>query len=141
MTTALEGGEGSASRAGRCLPSRKARYPLYRMLRGSQGRSGQMRKISPRTGIRSLDRPARSQSLYRLRVGLFVAGKCEGKFVPVYDIRMYRGRRGVAPLILNVGTKMEVSGQLHALLINLAEETRYWWISRLGGPGGQCGGI
>ena len=31
-----------------------------------QGRSGQVRKISPPTGIRSPDRPARSQSLYRL---------------------------------------------------------------------------
>ena len=31
-----------------------------------QGRSGQMRKISPPTGIRSPDRPARSKSLHRL---------------------------------------------------------------------------
>ena len=34
---------------------------------GAQGRSGQVRKISPPTGIRSPDRPARSQSLYRIR--------------------------------------------------------------------------
>jgi hypothetical protein len=40
--------------------------PLYRRLGGPQGRSGQVRKISPPTGIRSPDRPARSQSLYRL---------------------------------------------------------------------------
>ena len=45
----------------------KARYPLYRGLGGTQGRSGQVRKISPPTGIPSPDRPARSQSLYRLR--------------------------------------------------------------------------
>jgi hypothetical protein len=32
-----------------------------------RGRSGQVRKISPPTGIRSPDRPARSQSLHRLR--------------------------------------------------------------------------
>jgi len=31
-----------------------------------QGRSGQVRKSLARTGIRSPDRPARSQSLYRL---------------------------------------------------------------------------
>jgi hypothetical protein len=31
-----------------------------------QGRSGQVRKIWPPTGIRSPDRPARSQSLYRV---------------------------------------------------------------------------
>jgi hypothetical protein len=67
MTTALEGGEGSASRPGPSLPSGKTRYPLYRRLGGPQGRSGQVRKISPPTGIRSPDRPARSQLLYRLR--------------------------------------------------------------------------
>ena len=67
MTTALEGGEGSASRSGRSLNPGKSRYPLYRRLDGPQGRSGQVRKISPPTVIRSPDRPACSQSLYRLR--------------------------------------------------------------------------
>jgi hypothetical protein len=47
MTTALEGVEGSASRPGRSLPPGKTRYPLYRRLGGPQGRSGQVRKISP----------------------------------------------------------------------------------------------
>ena len=42
------------------------RYPLYRRLGGLQGRSGRVRKISPPTGIRSPDRPARIESLYRL---------------------------------------------------------------------------
>jgi hypothetical protein len=46
MTTALEGGERSASRPGRFLPPGKTRYPLYRRLVGPQGRSGQVRKIS-----------------------------------------------------------------------------------------------
>ena len=41
------------------LPPGKTRYPLYRRLGGPQGRSGQVRKISPPTGIRSPDRPAR----------------------------------------------------------------------------------
>ena len=49
MTTALEGGEGSASRPGRYLPLGKTLYPLYRRLGGPQGRSGQVRKISPPT--------------------------------------------------------------------------------------------
>ena len=66
MTTALEGDEGSESRPGRSLPPGKTRYPLYRRLGGPQGRSGQVRKISSPTGIRSPDLPARSQSLYRL---------------------------------------------------------------------------
>ena len=51
---------------GRSLPPGKARYPLYRRLVGPQGRSGQVRKISPPPGIRFPDRPALSQSLYRL---------------------------------------------------------------------------
>ena len=60
-------GEGSASRPGRFLPSGKTRYPLYRRLGRPQGWSGQVQKISQPTGIRSPDRPARSQSLYRIR--------------------------------------------------------------------------
>jgi hypothetical protein len=43
-------GEGSASRPGRSLPPGKTRYPLYRRLGGPQGRSGQVRKISPPPG-------------------------------------------------------------------------------------------
>ena len=44
----------------------KTRYPLYRRLGGPQERFGRVRKILPPTGIRSPDRPARSESLYRL---------------------------------------------------------------------------
>jgi len=40
-------GEGSGSRPGRSLPPGKTRYPLYGRLGGPQGRSGQVRKISP----------------------------------------------------------------------------------------------
>ena len=38
---------GQASRRGPSLPPGKTRYPLYRRLDGPQGRSGQVRKISP----------------------------------------------------------------------------------------------
>ena len=51
MTTALEGGEGSASRPSRSLPPGNTRYPLNRRLGGPQGRSGQVRKISPPPGF------------------------------------------------------------------------------------------
>ena len=47
----LEGGEGSVLRPGRSLPPGKTRYPLYRRLGGPQGRSGQVRKISPPPGF------------------------------------------------------------------------------------------
>jgi hypothetical protein len=84
MTTALEGGEGSASRPGRSLPPGKTRYPLYRRLGGAQGRSGQVRKISPppafdpQTGQPDrLRYPARSRlnaksNIPRLRTILFI---------------------------------------------------------------------
>ena len=51
MTTAFEGSEGSASRPGRSLPPGKTRYQLYRRLGGPQGRSGQVREISPPLGF------------------------------------------------------------------------------------------
>ena len=51
QTSALEGGEGSASRPGRTLPPGKTRYPLYRRLGGPQGRSGLVRKISTPPGL------------------------------------------------------------------------------------------
>jgi len=44
----------------------KTRYPLSKRLGVPQGWSGQVRKISPPTGIRYPDRSAPSQSLYRL---------------------------------------------------------------------------
>jgi hypothetical protein len=47
-------------------PWERPRYPLYRRLGGPQGRSGQVRKISPPRGFQYPECPARSQSLYRL---------------------------------------------------------------------------
>jgi len=44
-------GEGLASRPGSSLPPVKTRYALYRRLVGPQGRSGQVRKISPPPGF------------------------------------------------------------------------------------------
>jgi hypothetical protein len=41
----------SASRPARTLPPGKTRYPLYRRLGEPQGRSGQVRKISPPPGF------------------------------------------------------------------------------------------
>jgi hypothetical protein len=47
------------------LPPRTTRYPFYRRLGGPQGRSGRVGNLRPhRDSIP--DRPARSQSLYRL---------------------------------------------------------------------------
>jgi hypothetical protein len=50
-TSALERGEESASHPDRFLPQGKTPYPLYRRLGWPQGRSGQVRKISPPPGF------------------------------------------------------------------------------------------
>jgi hypothetical protein len=59
-------GVGGQQHAPAALPPGKTRYPLYRRLGVPQGRSGRVRKISPPIRISSPDRPARSESLYRL---------------------------------------------------------------------------
>jgi hypothetical protein len=59
-------GVGGQRHAPAALPPGMTRYRLYRRLDGPQGLSGRVLKISPLTGIRSPDRPARSESLYRL---------------------------------------------------------------------------
>jgi hypothetical protein len=64
LTSALDGSGWSTPRPGRFTPRKETRYPFYRRLGGSQGRSGRVRKISPPTGIRSPDRPARSEVCY-----------------------------------------------------------------------------
>ena len=46
LTSALDG-VGGQRHAPAALPPEKTRYPLYRRLGGPQGRSGQVRKISP----------------------------------------------------------------------------------------------
>jgi len=51
MTTAPEGGEGSASHPGHSLPLGMTWHPLYKRLGGPQGQSGQVRKISPPPGF------------------------------------------------------------------------------------------
>ena len=66
LISALDGEGWSTPRPGRFTPGKESRYPLYRRLGGPQDQSGRFRKISPSTGIRSPDRPTRSESLYRL---------------------------------------------------------------------------
>ena len=66
LTSALDGGGWSTSRTVHFTLGKETRYPLYRRLDGPQCRSGQVRKISPPTGTRTLDRPAPNQSPHRL---------------------------------------------------------------------------
>ena len=57
---------GGQRHAQAALAPGKTRYPLYKRLGGSRGRSGRVGENLAPTGIRSPDRPARSESLYRL---------------------------------------------------------------------------
>jgi len=50
LNSALDG-VGGQRHAAAVLPLGKTRYPLYRKLGGPQGRSGQVRKISPPPGF------------------------------------------------------------------------------------------
>ena len=78
MTTALEGGEGSASRPDRSLPPEKTWYPLYRGLVGPQVRSGQVRKISPPPGfdLRTVQPVASRCTDYATRPTICTEGSC-----------------------------------------------------------------
>ena len=58
-TSALDEGGWSTPRPGPYTTEKETWYPLYWRLGGLQGPCGQVRKISPPTGIRFPDRPAR----------------------------------------------------------------------------------
>ena len=66
MTTALEGGEGSASRPGRSLLPGKDPLPIVQEAGWAPGPVWTGAENLDPTGIRSPDCPACSQTLYRL---------------------------------------------------------------------------
>ena len=51
LTSTLGGSGWSTPRSGRFTSRKERRYPLYRRLGGPHGRSGRVRKISPRPGF------------------------------------------------------------------------------------------
>jgi hypothetical protein len=70
LNSALDGGGWSTPRLGRLTPGGKPATHFIGGWVGLRGRSGRLRKIRPPpppTGIRYPDRPARGESLYRLR--------------------------------------------------------------------------
>ena len=116
-TSALDGGEWSAARPSRTLPPGKTRYPLYRRLGGPQGRSGRAQNLAL-TGIRSPDRPARSQSLYRLSypAQCQIAGIVRNLRVyhvrGVLKLRFEHVRKGAFPALGNSAVMPAVHGVL-----------------------------
>jgi hypothetical protein len=67
-------GVGGQRQAPADLPPRRTRFPLYRRLGGSQGRSGRVRKISP---------PPR----FDLRTVQSVASRYTDWAIPAHDMR------------------------------------------------------
>jgi len=96
MTTALEGGEGSASGLGRSLPPGKTRYALYRRLGEAPGPVWPGAENLVPTGIRSPDRPARSA----VAIPTALPGPREG--VGTILKRRYK------PLQYNIGTYFDI---------------------------------
>jgi hypothetical protein len=83
MTTAPESGEGSASHPSRFLPPGKTWYPLYRRLCGTQGRSGEVRTISPPSefDLRTVQPVASGYTDWATRPLFF--SKSKGKAIPL----------------------------------------------------------
>ena len=86
---------------GRLSPGKATRYPLYRRLGGSQGRSGQVRKISPPPGFhpRTVQPVASRYTDYAIPY----EGKIKVNFSLCAPWRLC-GSGGLPPLILNLGT-------------------------------------
>ena len=70
-------GVGGQRHAPAALPPGKTRYPLYRRLSGPQGRSRQVWKSTPPTGIRSPDPTALTRLIVRV-TAFIIAGAEEG---------------------------------------------------------------
>jgi hypothetical protein len=89
-------GVGGEHHAPAALPPWQTRYPLHRRQGGHQSQCGRVRKISPPTGIRSPDCPARCESLYQLSCHVFWvvlrAAGCEWRVRAVLHSRMTTDR-------------------------------------------------
>jgi hypothetical protein len=66
LTLAVDGGGRSTPRPGCCTLGKKARYPLYKTVGESPGKVWTGAENLAATGNRSPERPAHSESLYRL---------------------------------------------------------------------------
>jgi hypothetical protein len=92
-TSALEGGEGSVWRPSRFLPPGKTRYPLYKRLDGPQGRSGQVRNISPPPGFdpQTVQPVASRYTDWATRpTGLQLTNRKTGKIVALYHRELFK---------------------------------------------------
>jgi hypothetical protein len=84
MTTALQGGEGSASRSGRFYPE-KYPVPIVQEAGWVPGPVWTVAENLAPTAIRTPDLPARSQSLYRLS---YLAHNIYTNFLQIEGLQM-----------------------------------------------------
>jgi hypothetical protein len=113
---------GSQRHSPAALPPGKTRYPLYRRLGGPQTRSGQVWKTSPPAGIRFPDRPARSESLYRLSYPGVPQFLCTWHFI-CNDSRLSLGfvttniTRNRRPRASNMGKNVQGHAAVHRFVL------------------------
>jgi hypothetical protein len=122
----------------RLTPRKETRYPLYRRLGGAPGPVWTGAENLAPTGIRSPDRPARNQSLYRLRY-------CGQRTVQEIFIFLHTGQTGCgpnrhimqgAPAALPVwgksaGTSLRLRGSTPSLLRSPLRLDIWWCIGSL----------
>jgi hypothetical protein len=89
--------EGTASRRGRSLPPGKTRYPLYRLLGGPQGRSGQVRKSSPQPGFD----PRTVYPVVMLYIHYIYPTRHTNLKGFLSTLLRHTGRRRITPFVLN----------------------------------------
>ena len=114
-------------------PRGKTRYPLYRRLGGPQGRSGLVRKISPHRDFffvvkrifidpRSPDRPARRQSLYRLRYPAHINKNVSQSIQNIIDVNNFKY---IDVSRLSISSRWESEHSCELLLCRPDSEIRY----------------
>ena len=88
----------------------------------------------PLTRIRSPDRPARSQSLYRLNYPAHVEWRVKRKVVPVDAKKTRRGSSCITPLILDIGVSLRRVVKFTPRPFYPGEGCRFPLNRRIGGP-------
>jgi len=96
------------------------------------------------TGIRFPDRPARSQSLYRLRyrpMSVYIDIIIKKKVILEQAMKAHRGSRLQLYSFFYLSARFVVGGQRHAPAALPAGKTRYPLYRKLGGPQGRSGQV
>ena len=102
MTATLEGGEWSAARSGRTLPPGKDSVPIVQEARWAPGPVWTGGKSRPHRDSMP-DRPARSQSLYRLTYPVHNKGSKKGQITLNCDVKSATIQKAPRVVLRSVG--------------------------------------